>query len=418
MKVLDSLKDLVENAITGSTVFERNDVLNPDYIPKNLPHRDKQIRELTVSFRDVLLNPGSTSVRVVITGKTGTGKTVTTKKFGEIFSQVGKEKGVRIVYTHINCHRQRTLYLILLEIARQLNLQIPNRGLSSQETFRLLYDYLDKRNIQLIVTLDEFDYFISTSSTEDIYFLVRVYDELNTLVKRIHYIFILREIASLAGLDKSIKDHVLKNIIEFPPYTSLELYDILYDRVKNEKAFKDNAITDDALRMIAEIFGIDKGGSGNARLAIETLELAGKIADTEGSPVVDVEHVKKANSRINPELSIVIDTIKELDLHYLLILKSILNLHKKDKADFFSMGKVEEEYKQVASEYGEVPRRHTQVFEYIRRLKQMGLLYARQSGKGMRGRTTLISLSVPVSIDLEELINKEIRDRLLQQKSY
>ncbi|QGR16126.1 ORC1-type DNA replication protein [Sulfurisphaera ohwakuensis] len=418
MKVLDELRDLVEDAIKGSTVFEKSKVLTPDYIPKNLPHREKQIKELSINFREILSNPGSTSVRVVISGKTGTGKTVTTKKFGELFSEIAKEKGLRVVYTHINCHRQRTLYLMLVEIANQLNLQIPNRGLSSQETFKLIYDYLEKRNIQLIITLDEFDYFVSTSPIEDIYFLVRIYDELNALVKRIHYIFILRELTSLASLDKSIKDHVIKNVIEFPPYTSEELYDILMDRIVNEKAFREGAVLEETVRFISDIYGFDKGGSGNARLALETLELAGKIADTEGSLLVTIDHAKKANSKINPELSIILDTIRDLDLHQLLVVKAIMNLHKKEGDDFFSMGKVEEEYNIVAKDLGEIPRKHTQVFEYIRKLKLMGLITARQSGKGMRGRTTLISLSVPISEELDNLINNEIRDRLLQQKNY
>ena len=418
MKVLDQLKDLVEDAIHGSTVFEKNNVLNPDYIPRNLPHREKQIRELTINFRDILINPGSSSIRVVVSGKTGTGKTVTTKKFGELFTQVGKEKGIRTIYLHINCHRQRTLYLILMEVARQLNLQIPNRGLSSQETFKLIYDYLEKRNIQLIVTLDEFDYFISTSPIEDIYFLVRIYDELNALVKRLHYIFIVREMSSLAGLDKSIKDHILKSIIDFTPYTSSELYDILMDRIVNEKAFREGAVEEDAVKFISDIYGADKGGSGNARLAIETLELAGKIADSEDSLLVTIEHAKKANSQINPELSIIMDTLKDLDLHHLLVIKAIMNLHKKEGSDFFPMGVVEEQYNLVAKELGEEPRRHTQLYEYIRRLKLMGLLTTRQSGKGMRGRSTLISLSIPLSVELDDLITKEIRDRLLQQKNY
>jgi len=37
-------------------------------------------------------------------------------------------------------------------------------------------------------------------------------------------------------------------------------------------------------------------GNGNARIAIETLSLAGEIAEKEGSPVVLLDHAKKANS--------------------------------------------------------------------------------------------------------------------------
>jgi cell division control protein 6 len=412
VKVLENIRDLIESTINGYTVFDRSKVLNPDYVPRNLPHRQDQIKELSIMFKDVIVSPGNTSVRSVILGRTGTGKTVTSKKFGEEFEKIANEKGIKLKYVHINCHRQRTLYLMLMEIAQNLRLQLPNRGLSSQETFKLIYDYLEKKNIHLILALDEFDYFISTSPVEDIYFLVRVYDELNVNVKRIHYIFIVREITSLSGLDKSIKDHILKNIIEFPPYNSNQLYDILIDRIINEKAFKENAVMDEAIRFIADIHGVDKGGSGNARLAIETLELAGKIADSENSPIVTIDHAKKANSKINPELSLIIDTIKDLELHQLLLLKSVISLQRREGLDFFPMGKVEEEYRYISKTLGEEPRRHTQVFENIRKLKLMGLINTRQSGKGMRGRTTLISLPIPISNELEELIDKEIRGRL------
>ena len=415
MKVLVDIKDLIENTIEGSTVFNNLSVLNPEHIPANLPHRETQIKELTVSFKDLILNPGGTSIRTVIVGRTGTGKTVTAKKFGKEIQDIANKKGIRLFYVHVNCHRQRTLYLMLMEIAQRLRIPLPNRGLSSQETFKLIYDYLERKNIHLLLTLDEFDYFISTSPVEDIYFLVRIYDVLNVNVKRLHYIFIVRELTSLSSLDKSIKDHIIKNVIEFPPYSSFQLYDILQDRIVNEKAFKQNAVTDEAVKFISDIHGADKGGSGNARLAIETLELAGRIADAESSPIITIEHAKKANSKINPEISIITDTIRDLDLHYLLLLKAISSLHKKYEEDFFSMGKVEEEYRNISSLLGEEPRRHTQLFEYIRRLKLMGLIITRHSGKGMRGRTTLISLPIPVSVELENLLDQEIKRRL--QKS-
>nr|MCG2909603.1 cell division control protein Cdc6 [Stygiolobus sp.] len=87
-------------------------------------------------------------------------------------------------------------------------------------------------------------------------------------------------------------------------------------------------------------------------------------------------------------------------------------LQRREGLDFFPMGKVEEEYRYISKTLGEEPRRHTQVFENIRKLKLMGLINTRQSGKGMRGRTTLISLPIPISNELEELIDKEIRGRL------
>lgn len=409
------VKNAIEQAIANSSVFEKNEVLNTDYLPKGLLHREKQINSLTINFKFILTNPGNYSANTVVYGNTGVGKTATVRKFGENFAQIGRERGIRFVYTHINCHRHRTLYLMLMEVARQTKISVPNRGLSAQEVFKIIYDSLEKKDMYLIIALDEFDYFIGTSSPEDIYFLVKVYDELNYSTKRINYIFVMRDLNILSTVDKSLKDQIMKSVIEFPPYTSQELFDIMKERITNEKAFKEGAVEEEALKFISDIYGADKGGSGNARLALETLELAGKIADSENSLVVTTEHVKKANSQINPELSVIMDSIGDLDIHQLLILRAVIDLYKVENTYQFPIGIVEEQYKLVANELGETPRRHTQVYEYIRRMKLMGLLVTGQSGKGMRGRSTLVSLAFPVTTEVENIIIRKIQE--LKSKS-
>lgn len=403
-------EDIINSELESPSVFKNKGILSPDYIPKRLLHREDKIRELTIAFKDIINDPGNSSIRVVIWGRTGTGKTATTKSFGYGFKGITNNRGIKSEYIHINCHRQRTLYLLTLEIANILKLPIPVRGLSSQEVFKVIHDYLDKRNMYIIVTLDEFDYLVNTSPQEDVYFLVRLYDEISAAVKRISYIFIVRDLSTINSLDKSIKDHILRNIIEFKPYSSIELYDILQDRVR--EAFNENAVLDDAVKFVADMNGFDKGGSGNARLSIETLQLAGEIADREKSLLVTLDHVKLANSKLNQEASIIFDEIGDLELHSLLLIKSVSNLSKRFRDEAFSMGKVEEEYQQICKDIGEEPRRHTQVYEYVRRLKLMGIFNTQQSGRGTRGRTTLISLSVPLSQEFDDYITKQIRGKL------
>jgi cell division control protein 6 len=410
VKVTSSIEDIIESGLTGSLIFKKPNVLTPEHIPPRLPHREEKLRELTLAFRDVVEDPGGTSVRVVIFGPTGTGKTVTTKSFGYAFKEKLKVRGIKLEYVHVNCHRQRTLYLLTMEVASSLKLPIPTRGLSSQEVFKVIHDYLEKRNMYLVITLDEFDYFINTSSQEDIYFLVRLYDEFSSVVRRVSYIFILRDLVTVSALDKSVKDHIMRNAIKFEPYRAFELNDILNDRVRD--AFQPNVVPDETITFISDIYGYDKGGTGNARLAIETLELAGKIAELRNSPLVLIEHAKEANSKINQEAGEILDSITNLELHPLLLMKALLNLNNRFRIDTVSMGKLEQEYAGICSEIGEEPRRHTQVYEYVRRMKLMGIINTKQSGKGTRGRTTLVSLNVPVTPQLENLINRILRMRL------
>ncbi|AEB94356.1 MAG: ORC1-type DNA replication protein [Metallosphaera sp.] len=416
MKVTTKLEDIIESSLSGSTIFKRQEVLTPEHIPSRLPHREEKIKELTVIFRELTNDPSSTSIRVVVSGPTGTGKTVTTKTFGNLFKSKLKERGTKIEYIHINCHRQRTLYLLTMELASNLKLPIPVRGLSAQESFRIIHDYLAKRNIHVILTLDEFDYLINTSPHEDIYFLVRLYDELSSTTRHMSYIFIMRDEQNVSTLDRSIKDHMMRNIVKFEPYKVRELKDILTDRVS--EAFQPNVVPEETVDYISNVYGHDKGGSGNARLAIEVLEMAGKIAEIKNSPVVLMDYAKEANSRINAEAGEILEEISYLELHPLLILKALINLYNRLKTSSIQIGRLEKEYRDLCQELGEEPRRHTQVYEYVKRMKLMGILETQQSGRGMRGRTTLISFSVPISQDLESLIIKNLRMKLDNKEDY
>jgi cell division control protein 6 len=408
VKVLVSTKDILSDTLrSSSTIIKYKDKLSPDYVPEYLPHREDKIRELGFIFKDLLARESKDSERVVIVGRTGTGKTATVKSFGKNLEDIAeREFGTKVKYIHINCYRHRTLYLVSQEIANVLKLPIPLRGLSAQEIFKIIHEYLDKRNIHLIVTLDEFSYFLNTTSIDEIYFLVRLYDEITAIIKRISYIFIVNDTHSIYSLDKSIRDHIVRRIIEFSPYTSAELYDILKYRVS--EAFNENTVDDEVLKYIANIYGFDKGGNGNARAAIETLSLAGEIAEKEGSPIVLLDHAKKANSAINPEIQEIMDSILYLDLHQLILLKALIVALNKSKADEVTMGTLEEEYITIARELGEEPRKHTQVYEYLRKLKAIGIINTKQSGKGMRGRTTLISLSLPLDKRLDDYITQQI----------
>jgi cell division control protein 6 len=62
------------------------------------------------------------------------------------------------------------------------------------------------------------------------------------------------------------------------------------------------------------------------------------------------------------------------------------------------MGEVESVYKVVCEEYRKTPRAHTQLWKYIKDLSTTGMISTKISGKGVKGKTTLIGLtSTPAS---------------------
>ena len=70
---------------------------------------------------------------------------------------------------------------------------------------------------------------------------------------------------------------------------------------------------------------------------------------------------------------------------------------------YLPFGEVEKEYSAACEEYGEKPRRHTQLWKYLKAMASGGIIQAKSSGKGLRGKTTLIGLPAPSTILRKEL---------------
>ncbi len=409
---MPTARDIIESILERPSVFKSKEKLYPEYVPAHLPHREEQLKSLASYFKPLLVEPGSIMQRVLLVGGIGTGKTVTARRFGKDFSLLARQRGIRLEYVHINCHRDRTLYLVIQEMAKQLRIPVPQRGLSAQEMFSILLKQLEDRDMYAIVTLDEFDYFIDVAGNDAVYFLVRVYDEYPDLTKRISYIFITRSLSNLGKLDAATESYLVRNIVKFNPYTSQELFDIL--KARAQEAFHEGTVDDEVLKYIADIVGVDHGGSGNARLALEMLLIAGQIADHEGSPRITIDHIRKAHAQANPSIVHVYDSIFHLPLHEVLVLLAAVRRLKQTGEAYVRIGEVEKEYQQICEEMGETPRRHTQVYEYVMDLKRLGIIDARVSGKGYRGKSTLIGISgCPLDI-LEKKILEVIEKKRLE----
>ena len=151
-------------------------------------------------------------------------------------------------------------------------------------------------------------------------------------------------------------------------------------------------VDEEVVRYIADIEGRESR-NGNARVALEMLLIAGEIADREGAGRVTVEHVRKANTIVNPEITVLYDTLVYLPLHELVfMLAAVRTLREREKA-YVRIGEVEAEYRRLCEHMGLRPRRHTQVYEYVVDLRRMGVIDTRTSGKGYRGKSTLIAVN-------------------------
>ncbi|MHA1409528.1 MAG: ORC1-type DNA replication protein [Candidatus Odinarchaeia archaeon] len=397
--------DMLEEELNKNTVFRDETKLSVLYVPSKLPHRENEIKQLAKLFRPLIEYPGSTSRIVFISGPVGCGKTAVTKKFGCLIEKMAKKRGVNLKYIHINCRREKTEFLILLRIARAINSHIPKRGFSAAELLQIIIDLLDAQNMFILLTLDEIDFILDQNNGELIYDLTRLNDDRLNEKVRVSLILISKNHNIRVMLDDSTISVLSNNDIRFSPYTARQLEDIL--AIRAQEAFYKSAIAHGVINLIADI----AAQYGDARYALELLWRAGRYADEEGVLKVFPDHVRKAKADSHPELRR--EVLVQLSKQDRILLLSIIRNLIKENIAYTTMGKVEETYHIICEEYGEKARGHTQLWERIKSLSRQGIIDTQISGRGIKGKTTLIGLGeAPVKSLEKELI------KLMEVKKY
>lgn len=377
--------DIISGEMGRPSIFKDEAKLFPDHVPMNLVHREPQLRSLSRTFRAIIESPGSVSQKATLVGDVGVGKTAVAKRFGSTLESIARERGIDLRYVHVNCYKDRTLFLVVKKLAQHIVPAIPDRGFSAQELFETLWKTLEDEGIYLLLALDEIDFLISVADEKEapLYFLSRVTDEYLNRKQRISLMLITRNLEFLSGLDKSVQSTLLHNVIKFENYSAAQLYDII--RLRGAEALKDGAVDEDVLLMISEM----AAPKGDARYALELLWRAGKYADAEAAPKVQPEHVRKAQLDVSQfPMQIVLD----LPLHERLFLLAVARALKRTRSAYVTMGEVESAYRLICEDMQVEARKHTQFWEYLQNLRNLGILHTRISGAGFRGKTTLIGM--------------------------
>ena len=201
-------------------------------------------------------------------GTSGTGKTTIARW---ILENYFKE-----ISTYVNCWKYRTTHEVLKEIL--LESQIPVHG---KEPTGELTKILEKtvKNRKIIVCLDEVD---RLDEFDLLYLLARSGHGLILISTRCHV---------LASLTTRIRSSLALTEIEFPPYKTDELYDIIRDRV--EFAFRPGSLKNEFIK-IASL-----AAQGDARTGLEIIRKAGKKAEIRYLNEVTMRELEETINEVN-----------------------------------------------------------------------------------------------------------------------
>ena len=248
------------------TIVTNPDIFYDDYLPVRIVSREPQIQEIRFSLQPLL--KGKKPSPLWIHGKPGSGKTSTAKFILKELEEVGV-KGI-----YLNCWEFNSFYSVIDRITEGLLTRKSSRN--SHYKFHVFENHVRKKPVVLV--LDEAD------KNNDMAKLIYQFSDL-----RIGLVYISCSLHTLYSLETRSESRFNGNFIEFKPYNTQDLIEILKERASS--GLHPRTWT---LKLLEKIARLSKG---DARIAIQTLKNAGDRADREGATRINPNHAKLGFSR-------------------------------------------------------------------------------------------------------------------------
>ena len=273
-------KNVFDAVAEEKGVFRNEDVLSPDFLPQELPGRERQEEEIARLLKASAI--GKAPSNIFVFGPTGTGKTSTCKKVARQLQEYSE----KAVVLYVNCWQNNTRQGVLVALNEACGDAMPRRGVSSEEIFRRSLEVFGKAKRVPIVVLDEADKLFFNGEEEVLYDLSRSHEAYGV---PIGVVLITNDEELCAKADARIRSSLAATAVAFPAYSPQELKKIVAQRAA--VAFVAGACGEEVIALCAAHAA--KSG-GDARIALQCLYKAGRNCQKRGGSILSVQDVKDA----------------------------------------------------------------------------------------------------------------------------
>jgi len=404
--------DKIFDAIASNSLFKNKTVLQSNYIPETIFHREEQIENIASILAPALR--GEKVSNLFLYGNTGTGKTLSIQHVGSKLLSKNKERGDdNLQFVYVNCKLSKsseTEYRILARIISALGSSVPSTGLPTSDVYARFTDLVDKKKQIVLIVLDEIDNAIEKIGDSFIYSLIRLNSELKNA--QINIVGISNNATFMDHLDPRVRSSLGEEEIIFSPYDALQLQDILKKRA--DQAFNPGVLDEG---VVAKCAAYAAREHGDARRALDLLRVAAEITEREGRHKISENDIDRAKEKI--ERDKMLDIIEGEPKQFQLVLYAMMHLDEKREknklqngeiGDCMYTGEIYNAYKEICNNLKVEFLTQRRVSDILGEFDMLGVINAKEISKGRYGRTREIKIMLTpnIKIKAKEIIEKSL----------
>ncbi len=381
-------------------VFRNRESLQESYTPERIVGRDDELEE----YRDALVPVvyGEKPDNVFLYGKSGVGKTASTKYMLRELEKSCEDRDVELTVVELNCEPLNTSNQVAVRIGESLPTSRDRDPISEfhsgWKVYEELFSRLDETGGIVLIVLDEVDSLNKEGLNEVFYQLTRAGANDYIESVKIGTIGISSDLTLRQDMRNDVKSSLCEVSIEFPAYDAEQLYEVLSQRV--EVAFDPGAVDENVVRYCAACGAQD---GGDARKALDLLRKAGDVARRREQERVTAELAEQGREEMEAEE--VVESIEGFSHHERITMYAIATLEAEEGDEKYRSRGVYQRYKELVEEADAEPVTYRRVQQYLGSFKDMNLTQTETRHRGRRGGTFLVhQLNYDVEAVVEALL--------------